>query len=71
MKFTSLVAVVATASAVKITDDFNYDSTGGHPSVNRLPTAAPSLNPIVRGTDDTGNRSNADNNGTPVIEKVL
>ena len=56
MKFTSLIALVATASAIKIgAPDFNYDSTGGHASVKSLPSTPPALNPVKRGTDDSGN----------------
>ena len=71
MKFTTLFALVATASAIKIEGpfDFNYDSTGGHASVVHDPTAAGSLNPVKRGTDDSGHATNAGNDGTPVIEK--
>ena len=69
MKLTTLIALVASASAIKIGDDFNYDSTGGHASVKSLPSSPPALNPVKRGTDDSGNASNAVNDGTPVIEK--
>tara|TARA_B110001450_G_scaffold160471_1_gene149626 strand:+ start:73 stop:825 length:753 start_codon:yes stop_codon:yes gene_type:complete len=73
MKFTTLIALVATSSAVKIgnPNDFNYDSTGGHASVKSLPSTPPTLNGNARGTDTAGNTSNTDTRGNPVIEKKL
>ena len=69
MKFTTLFALVATATAIKIeSPDFNYDSTGGHPSVKSLPSSPPATNPTVRGTG-MGSRTNENNDGTPVVEK--
>ena len=70
MKFTTLFALVASASALKLSaPDFNYDSTGGHASVKSLPANPPALNPTKRGTGDTGNATNKGNDGTPVIER--
>ena len=72
MKFTTLFALIATASAIKLeTPDFNYDSTGGHTSVKSLPSSPPATNSIVRGMGDSGNRSNTASDGTPVVEKML
>ena len=71
MKFTTFFAIIATATAIKLeAPDFNYDSTGGHTSVFSLPSSPPATKDVKRGTDDAGNKSNAYNDGTPVIEKI-
>ena len=68
MKFNTLFALVATASAIKLGDDFNYDSTGGHASVKSVSsTTAPTLNTNVRGAGVT----NTDTRGNASIEKKL
>ena len=66
MKLSLLVVLVASVSAIKIADPkvvaaaakpapltFNYQSTGGHPSVNRLPNApkTPVVAPFRLGGD--------------------